>query len=107
MDSASLPTRRQLFNAIGLIGGTAAIYNMMTTFGHAAETQFTGPPNLQGARKGASVIVLGAGCLAALQQRGISRRRDGDRFAFGRSDLSRWACRTRRPRDASSSTPSA
>ena len=61
MDPANLPTRRQLFNAIGLIGGTAAIYNMMTTFGHAAETQFTGPPNLQGARKGQSVIVLGAG----------------------------------------------
>jgi len=60
------PTRRQLFHAIGLMGGTAAIYNMMTTFGHAAETQFAGPPNLQGARKGASVVVLGAGLAGLL-----------------------------------------
>ncbi len=54
-------TRRQLLSAIGMLGGTAALYNMMTTLGHAAETQFTGPPNLSGARPGASVIVLGAG----------------------------------------------
>lgn len=60
------PTRRQLFNAIGMIGGTAAIYNLMNTFGHAAETQFEGPPNLSGARKGASVIVLGAGLAGML-----------------------------------------
>jgi len=60
------PTRRQLFHAIGLIGGTAAIYSLMTTFGHAAETQFAGPPNLSGARKGATVIVLGAGLAGML-----------------------------------------
>ena len=45
-------TRRQLLSAIGMLGGTAALYNMMTTLGHAAETQFTGPPNLSGARPG-------------------------------------------------------
>lgn len=60
------PTRRQLFQAIGMIGGTAAIYQMMTTFGHAAETRFDGPPDLSGARKGASVIVLGAGLAGML-----------------------------------------
>jgi monoamine oxidase len=60
------PTRRQLLHAIGLIGGTAAIYQMMTTFGHAEETRFPGPPNLSGARKGASVIVLGAGLAGML-----------------------------------------
>jgi len=60
------PTRRQLLHAIGLIGGTAAIYQMMTTFGHAEETRFPGPPNLAGARKGASVIVLGAGLAGML-----------------------------------------
>jgi monoamine oxidase len=60
------PTRRQLMRAIGLMGGTAAIYQMMTTFGHAAETRFPGPPNLSGARKGASVIVLGAGLAGML-----------------------------------------
>ncbi len=31
------------------------------TLGHAAETQFAGPPNLAGARNGAAVVVLGAG----------------------------------------------
>lgn len=60
------PTRRQLLHAIGLMGGTAAIYQMMTTFGHAAESRFPGPPQLSGARKGASVIVLGAGLAGLL-----------------------------------------
>ncbi len=60
------PTRRQLLNAIGLIGGTSAVYAMMTTFGHAEETRFPGPPKLDGARKGASVIVLGAGLAGML-----------------------------------------
>jgi monoamine oxidase len=55
------PTRRQLLNAVYRIGGTAAAYSLMTTLGHAAESQFTGPPKLSGARKGASVLVLGAG----------------------------------------------
>jgi monoamine oxidase len=44
-----------------MIGGSAALYQAMTTMGHAAETQFNGPPNLSGARKGAKVLVLGAG----------------------------------------------
>ncbi|MDZ4374058.1 MAG: flavin monoamine oxidase family protein [Phenylobacterium sp.] len=77
--SRPAPTRRQLLNAIGLMGGTAAVYQLMTTFGHAAETRFPGPPNLSGARKGQSVIVLGAGLagmLAAyeLQKAGYSVR---------------------------------
>jgi len=61
-----LPTRRQLLSAIAAVGGTAALYQAMTSLGHAAETQFTGPPNLTGARKGASVIVLGAGLAGML-----------------------------------------
>ena len=60
------PTRRQLLHAIGLIGGTAAIYNVMATLGHAEETRFPGPPKLDGARKGATVIVLGAGLAGML-----------------------------------------
>jgi len=59
-------TRRQLLSTIGVLGGTALLYNMMTTLGYAAETQFTGPPNLSGAKKGASVIVLGAGLAGML-----------------------------------------
>lgn len=63
---ARIPTRRQLLSAIAKVGGTAALYQAMTTLGHAAETQFTGPPSLSGARKGASVIVLGAGLAGML-----------------------------------------
>jgi monoamine oxidase len=59
-------TRRELLTAIGMIGGSAALYNAMTTLGHAAETQFHGPPNLSGARKGQKVIVLGAGLAGML-----------------------------------------
>jgi monoamine oxidase len=61
-----VPTRRQLLTAIAQVGGTAALYQAMTTMGHAAETQFKGPLNLSGARKGASVIVLGAGLAGML-----------------------------------------
>ena len=46
---------------IGRAGGAAAMYQAMTALGHAAETQFKGPPMLSGAKKGASVLVLGAG----------------------------------------------
>ena len=53
-------------SAIAAVGGTAALYQAMTSLGHAAETQFAGPPNLAGARKGASVIVLGAGLAGML-----------------------------------------
>ncbi len=54
-------TRRQLLTAIGMMGGTAALYQAMTTMGHASETQYKGSPDLTGARAGASVLVLGAG----------------------------------------------
>jgi monoamine oxidase len=63
---ARTPTRRQLLSAIAKVGGTAALYQAMTSLGHAAETQFHGPPNLSGARPGASVIVLGAGLAGML-----------------------------------------
>ncbi|SDC05138.1 monoamine oxidase [Sphingomonas sp. YR710] len=61
IDGFSAPTRRQILTAIGKTAGMAALYQAMTALGHAAETQFHGPPNLSGARNGASVIVLGAG----------------------------------------------
>jgi len=63
---AGKSTRRELLTAVGMMGGTFALYQAMTTMGHAAETQFTGPPNLNGARPGASVIVLGAGLAGML-----------------------------------------
>jgi len=54
-------TRRDLLTMIGKAGGALAMYQAMTALGHAAETQFTGPPKLSGAKKGASVLVLGSG----------------------------------------------
>jgi len=54
-------TRRELLAMIGKVGGSLAMYQAMTALGHAAETQFSGPPNLTGARPGSSVLVLGAG----------------------------------------------
>lgn len=60
------PTRRQLLTMIGRSAGAAGLYQAMTSLGHAAETQFSGPPNLSGAKKGSSVIVLGAGLAGML-----------------------------------------
>jgi monoamine oxidase len=61
MTELSGQTRRELLAMVGKAGGAIAMYQAMTALGHAAETQFTGPPKLSGARKGASVLVLGAG----------------------------------------------
>lgn len=54
-------TRRELLTMIGKVGGGLAMYQAMTALGHAAESRFAGPPRLTGARRGASVVVLGAG----------------------------------------------
>lgn len=59
-------TRRQILTSIGLAGGTAALYQAMTVMGHAADSRFQGPPNLQAHRKGQSVLVLGAGLAGML-----------------------------------------
>ena len=71
------PTRREVLRAIGMMAGTAVLYQAMEVLGHAKETQFAGPPNLQGARPGTKVVVLGAGLagmLANLQARGVTPR---------------------------------
>ncbi len=60
------PTRREVLHAIGMIGGASVLYQAMATLGHAAESQFAGPPNLTGARPGATVLVLGAGLAGML-----------------------------------------
>lgn len=66
VDGQTAATRREVLHAIGLMGGAAVLYQAMATMGHAAETQFAGPPNLSGARPGASVVVLGAGLAGML-----------------------------------------
>jgi len=59
-------TRRQLLTRIGLAAGSGAMYQAMTRLGHAAGTDFTGPPSLAGARHGTTVLVLGAGLAGML-----------------------------------------
>ena len=54
-------TRRSLLTAIGLAGGTAAMYDAMLSMAYAANSDFTGPITLQGDAKGAAVVILGAG----------------------------------------------
>lgn len=66
IDSISPQTRRELLTMIGKAGGTLAMYQAMTALGHAAETQFSGPPRLSGARQGSTVLVLGAGLAGLL-----------------------------------------
>ncbi|MBO9574405.1 MAG: flavin monoamine oxidase family protein [Sphingobium sp.] len=61
MTDFDTPSRRDLLTAIGKAGGAAVLYQAMTALGHAAPTQFSGPPKLSGAKPGASVIILGSG----------------------------------------------
>ncbi|MBN8829071.1 MAG: flavin monoamine oxidase family protein [Sphingomonadales bacterium] len=66
MIEETAPSRRDLLMMIGKAGGALAMYQAMTALGHAAETQFTGPPALSGAKKGSRVLVLGAGLAGML-----------------------------------------
>ena len=54
-------SRRSLFKMIGMTAGSAVMYQAMTDLGFAGESGYTGPINLSGDPKGASVLVLGAG----------------------------------------------
>jgi monoamine oxidase len=60
-DGSNSLSRRQLLQMIGSTAGSAAMYQAMSSLGFAAESPYRGPIDLQGAPKGASVLVLGAG----------------------------------------------
>jgi NADPH-dependent 2,4-dienoyl-CoA reductase/sulfur reductase-like enzyme len=62
-EATCLPLRRDAncLTLVGRVGGPAAMYRAMTTLGFTAELNYTGPINLQGAPKGSSVLILGAG----------------------------------------------
>ncbi len=60
------PTRRQILTRIGIGAGSVAMYQAMTRLGHAAGTDFAGPPALSGGKPGTSVLVLGAGLAGML-----------------------------------------
>ncbi|SFW42440.1 monoamine oxidase [Luteibacter sp. UNCMF366Tsu5.1] len=53
--------RRDLLRMIGATAGGAAMYQAMSSLGLATESPFRGTPQLHGAPRGASVLVLGAG----------------------------------------------
>jgi monoamine oxidase len=55
------PSRRDLLRMIGVSAGATAMYQAMSSIGMAAESSYSGPINLQGAPRGASVLILGAG----------------------------------------------
>jgi monoamine oxidase len=59
--AASAMSRRDLLRMIGATAGAGAMYQAMNTMGFAAESPYRGPVDLQGAPRGASVLVLGAG----------------------------------------------
>ena len=73
IEGMTAPSRRELLSMIGKVGGGLAMYQAMTALGHAAETRFTGPPNLSGARPGSSVLVLGAGLAGLLAAYELNR----------------------------------
>src|ERR1700722_16666705 len=59
--AVSSPSRRDLLRMIGVSAGSAAMYQAMSSLGFAAESSYRGPIELEGAPKGASVLILGAG----------------------------------------------
>ena len=54
-------SRRELLRMIGVSAGSAAMYQAMSSLGFAAESPYQGPIDLQGAPRGTSVLILGAG----------------------------------------------
>ena len=54
-------SRRALLGWIGKTAGAGAMYQAMTSLGFAAESSHPGSLNLSGVKKGATVLVLGAG----------------------------------------------
>jgi hypothetical protein len=60
-EGSSSLSRRQLLRMIGAAAGGSAMYQAMSSLGFAADSPYQGPIDLQGAPRGASVVVLGAG----------------------------------------------
>ena len=54
-------SRRELLSMIGKAAGGSAMYTAMNAMGFAAESPYAGRINLQGAPKGTTILVLGAG----------------------------------------------
>ena len=61
LDPALPVSRRSLLKLVGAVAGSAAMYHAMSELGFAGESGYTGPIELTGDPKGASVLILGAG----------------------------------------------
>ncbi len=59
--AANAITRRQLLTRIGIAAGAGVMYQSMSALGMAAESPYKGPVDLSGAKRGTSIIILGAG----------------------------------------------
>lgn len=55
------PSRRDLLAMIGKVAGGSAMYQAMSSIGHAAESTYEGAVKLSAAKPGTTVLVLGAG----------------------------------------------
>jgi hypothetical protein len=85
-DSASSAlSRRDLLRMIGASAGDAAMVQTMSTLGFAADSPYRGPIDLQGAPRGASVLVLGAG-MAGMMAFGLASDGIGPMRAVHLSD---------------------
>ena len=85
-DSASSAlSRRDRLRMIGATAGGAAMYQAMSTVGFAADSPYRGPIDLQGAPRGASVLVLGAG-MAGMMAFGLASDGVGPMRAVHLSD---------------------
>ena len=54
-------SRRDLLAMVGKVAGGSAMYHAMTSLGFAQASPYSGPVQLEGAPKGATILVLGAG----------------------------------------------
>jgi monoamine oxidase len=57
----NLISRRDLLAMVGKVAGGSTMYHAMTSLGFAKASPYKGPVRLEGAPKGASILVLGAG----------------------------------------------
>ena len=57
----TVPSRRSLFQMIGVVAGSAAMYHAMTELGYAEGSSFEGPIKLSRPPAGSTVVILGAG----------------------------------------------
>jgi monoamine oxidase len=70
--SASI-SRRAFLGRIGAVSGAAAMYQVMSALGFAAESSYRGPIELSAAPRGTSVLILGAGIAGLVAAYELSR----------------------------------